>query len=85
MLAAKAMLNSNVFYYWKINTHLAGDTSLPAVAAANRLVRRLVYLMELCFQKGIDYIIENPPSSLLFQYRCVRVFGRHDETHCWFL
>ncbi|CAL1149091.1 unnamed protein product, partial [Cladocopium goreaui] len=35
----------------------------------NRLARRLCYMLELCFRKKVFYIIEQPQSSLLFQYK----------------
>ena len=50
----------------------AGDVSRPCVWAANRLAKRVCYLMEMNFRMGVCDVTEQPSTSLLFTYRCIR-------------
>ena len=51
---------------------LAGDSSRPCVRFANQLARRVCYLLEMNFRMGVEYVIEQPSTSLLFTYKCIR-------------
>ncbi|CAL1174247.1 unnamed protein product [Cladocopium goreaui] len=55
-----------------------GSTKMRSTSEGSRLARRLMYLMELCYRKGIFYVVEQPISSLLFQYGPMRkMLRRH--------
>ena len=57
---------------------MAGDRSLISVATANRIARRVAYLLEYHFKKNCHYVLENPLSSLLWRFRCIhRCLQRH--------
>ena len=53
-------------------TARTGDETLQCVRLANQMARRLCYVLELCRKKNTDYIVEQPSTSMLFQYKCVR-------------
>ena len=52
---------------------MQGD--LSKTRDANRLAHRVAYLMELNYQKNVDYVLEQPSSSILFRYKCIRDLG----------
>ena len=55
-----------------------GDPSQACVRIANQLARRICYLLELHYVKGVYYVLENPISSLLWKFRCVQqILARH--------
>ena len=55
-----------------------GDTDQPCVSAANRIARKVAYMLEYHFAKGVFYVLENPMSSLLWRFKCVqRCLERH--------
>lgn len=49
-----------------------GNTTYENVRRQNKIARRMCYLLQYCFMRGINYVVENPVSSLLWRYRCVR-------------
>ena len=57
---------------------VAGDRTLVSVATANKIARRVAYLLEYHFAKNCHYVLENPLSSLLWKFRCIhRCLQRH--------
>ncbi|CAE7248908.1 unnamed protein product [Symbiodinium microadriaticum] len=46
---------------------------LHNVNMANRLARRVAYLIEYQHRAGSFYVIENPSGSMLFEYPCIKV------------
>lgn len=51
---------------------VVGNKALKCVKDANKLARRLAYMMEYHYRKGTTYVLENPMSSLLWRFKCVR-------------
>ncbi|CAL1163573.1 unnamed protein product, partial [Cladocopium goreaui] len=49
-------------------TRVRGNRHFKKVRRANRLIRRVQYLCEYCFRRGIHYAIEQPNSTLLWHY-----------------
>jgi len=45
-----------------------GDTSVTSVAEANAVARLLADVCRTCYALGVQYVIENPRSSVLFTY-----------------
>ena len=59
----------------------AGDESNPNVYRQNCLVGRICYLIALCFHLGINFVIEQPHSSVMFKYaRMKKLLGRIDRS-----
>ncbi len=58
---------------------IEGDTLYPGVVMSNALVERLVLLLEILSLRGVYWIIEQPMSSLMWQYPamagCLRRHG----------
>jgi hypothetical protein len=50
---------------------VAGDRTLLCVKMANRIARRVAYMLEFHFKKNQFYILENPLSSLLWKFKCI--------------
>ena len=50
----------------------SGDRSQKCVRIANRIARRIAYLLEYHVAKGTFYVLENPLSSLLWKYKAIR-------------
>lgn len=42
------------------------------MAEANKIARRVAYLLEYHYLKGSFYVLENPLSSLLWQFKAIR-------------
>lgn len=60
--------------HWRVN----GETKHSSVRLANKLARRLAYMLVLHEKKKQFYIIENPLSSLLWRFNSLRrVLRRH--------
>ena len=49
-----------------------GDSKVKSVRMANKIARRVAYLIEYNSKKGVDWVLENPISSILWRYRCIR-------------
>ncbi|CAK9097924.1 Uncharacterized protein SCF082_LOCUS45928 [Durusdinium trenchii] len=49
-----------------------GETRYKSVRVGNKIARRVSYLLHYHWVKGHFYVLENPLSSLLWQYRCIR-------------
>ena len=45
-----------------------GDVTQAMIRAQNALVSRTVYLIILCIKRGVDWIVEQPISSILFRH-----------------
>lgn len=54
--------------YWRAG----GNTSYEKVADANRLCRRVCYLLTYLAKKKVNWVLENPSTSLLFRYKPLR-------------
>ena len=50
----------------------------PSVVANNRLVSRLCILLDMCWKRGVYYIIEQPATSLMWQHpRLMALLQKH--------
>lgn len=57
---------------------VSGDKKLKSILDANRVARRVAYMLEYHYAKGVYYILENPISSILWKFRCIcRCLERH--------
>ena len=57
---------------------VAGDRRLLCVKTANKIARRVAYMLEFHFTKNQFYILENPLSSLLWKFKCIhKCLKRH--------
>ncbi len=60
------------------NVTAVGDYALPAVLQHNALVERVALLVELVHRRGAHWIIEQPASSILWDYPAIQaVLRRH--------
>ena len=58
----------------------AGDESNPNVYRQNCLVGRICYMIALCYHLGINFVIEQPSSSVMFKYsRMKKLLDRIDR------
>jgi len=48
--------------------HVLGNVSNSYIAAQNALVGRLIYILALCIERGIYWLIEQPASSVMFSH-----------------
>lgn len=62
-----------------------GKKRLRKVRETNRMVRRLLYVMEYAHTKGIEWCIEQPSSSLLPLYRPFEEMIRRHKANFFFL
>ena len=51
-----------------------GDTKLRCVRNANEIVRRVVFLMKLCTYRKVQWVVEQPLTSSLWNLPCVKNF-----------
>lgn len=57
---------------------VSGDRKQKCVSDANRVARRVAYMLEYHYAKGCYYVLENPLSSLLWEFKCIqRCLQRH--------
>ncbi len=47
---------------------VTGNTSSPYVLAQNALVCRLLVALRFCVARGVDFIVEQPHSTVMFEY-----------------
>ena len=62
--------------------NVGGKRALKSVRAANKIARRVAYLIHFIEKKDAYWVIENPISSLLFMYRPIRRALQREGIFC---
>lgn len=65
------------------NVDVSGKQWVPNVVRQNVLVSRLVYLVALCWHRGVHFIIEQPSSSKMFEFpRMKKLLAKLEKLGC---
>ena len=62
--------------------NVRGKRAYKSVRDANRIARRVMYMVHYIEAKGAYWVLENPISSLLWMYKPVRATLQREGIHC---
>lgn len=66
----------------RTSTRPQGKREYRCIRIANRIIRRVCYLIEYCRAKQVHFVLENPRSTLLWRYRPLEeALERHGAFH----